>query len=597
MKKTTLFKTVLLLCALIVGSGSAWAADPSITLTATNLELTGSYSSSAEVTVGGVTFVHTNLMKNSSNIQVKASTGVIYNKTAFPEDIQSVAITHSGTARATTISGSSDGKTWTTVKSGNGSITGDFSGNSYKYFKITRGENAAYWTQVVITYKETPTGTGDATTVTIDESGITNTNLFVDTSAGSLSASVTETESGDEVTGAAVTWSSSDEEVATINETTGVVTLVGAGTTTITASYAGVEDEYLPSSDTYELTVIDEDPDAVTLWSENFGNYSANDVPSGADYGDGFDYTCNDGESDTKIYAEYLAGGTSPELLVGKSGGYFEAVIPLKNIKGDLKLTYKTNANSHTISTSTDGISISGTASYSTAGEHTVSFTGVTTSMTSITIKFAAGSKNVRLDDIVLKGSKVAPVTMGTNGYATFASSDKLDLSNLPEGLTAYRATVEDATVKFDELSQRVHANTGIMLKGTASTTYNIPVVLSSSDIEENNDFKVNTSGTTFTPDANFNYFGLKRNTLIFGLFDPATVAIPADKAYLKVATKADGARELTCVFDDGETTGINEIVRLKTTIESECYNLNGQRVNANHKGIVIVNGKKFFNK
>ena len=567
-----------------------WAADPSITLTATNLKLTGSYSSSAEVTVGGVTFVHTDLMKNNSNIQVKASTGVIYNKTAFPEDIQSVAITHSGTARATTISGSSDGKTWTTVKSGNGSITGDFSGNSYKYFKITRGANAAYWTQVVITYKETPTGTGDATTVTIDESGITNTNLFVDTSAGSLSASVTETESGDEVTGAAVTWSSSDEEVATINETTGVVTLVGAGKTTITASYAGVEDEYLPSSDTYELTVIDEDPDAVTLWSENFGNYSANDVPSGDDYGDGFDYTCNDGESETKIYNEYLAGGTSPELLVSKSGGYFEAVIPLKNIKGDLKLTYKTNANSHTISTSTDGISISGTASYSTAGEHTVSFTGVTTSMTSITIKFAAGSKNVRLDDIVLKGSKVEPVTIGASKFASFCSEYALDFTDTD--VKAYKAAVSGNKVELTQVD-KVPANEGVILYCETANDYNVPVIASASAVEGNEMIGVTTRTLVeweTGDDGKYNYI------LQSGTFKKANDGgyLTANRAYLHTNYNVGAeARALEIVFDEGETTGINN-ANVNLNANDKYFNLNGQRVATPVKGnIYIVNGKK----
>ena len=567
-----------------------WAADPSITLTATNLKLTGSYSSSAEVTVGGVTFVHTDLMKNNSNIQVKASTGVIYNKTAFPEDIQSVAITHSGTARATTISGSSDGKTWTTVKSGNGSITGDFSGNSYKYFKITRGANAAYWTQVVITYKETPTGTGDATTVTIDESGITNTNLFVDTSAGSLSASVTETESGDEVTGAAVTWSSSDEEVATINETTGVVTLVGAGKTTITASYAGVEDEYLPSSDTYELTVIDEDPDAVTLWSENFGNYSANDVPSGDDYGDGFDYTCNDGESETKIYNEYLAGGTSPELLVSKSGGYFEAVIPLKNIKGDLKLTYKTNANSHTISTSTDGISISGTASYSTAGEHTVSFTGVTTSMTSITIKFAAGSKNVRLDDIVLKGSKVEPVTIGASKFASFCSEYALDFTDTD--VKAYKAAVSGNKVELTQVD-KVPANEGVILYCETANDYNVPVIASASAVEGNEMIGVTTRTLVEWEtggDGKYNYI------LQSGTFKKANDGgyLTANRAYLHTNYNVGAeARALEIVFDEGETTGINN-ANVNLNANDKYFNLNGQRVATPVKGnIYIVNGKK----
>mgnify|MGYP002623608578 CR=1 FL=1 len=57
--------------------------------------------------------------------------------------------------------------------------------------------------------------------------------------------------------GKTLTYSSSNEEVATVNESTGVVTLVGAGETTITASFAG-DDQYNSGSDSYTLTVAAE---------------------------------------------------------------------------------------------------------------------------------------------------------------------------------------------------------------------------------------------------------------------------------------------------------------------------------------------------
>ena len=54
--------------------------------------------------------------------------------------------------------------------------------------------------------------------------------------------------------GKTVTYSSSDETVATVNESTGAVTLVGAGTTLITASFAG-DTTHNPASASYALTV------------------------------------------------------------------------------------------------------------------------------------------------------------------------------------------------------------------------------------------------------------------------------------------------------------------------------------------------------
>ena len=56
------------------------------------------------------------------------------------------------------------------------------------------------------------------------------------------------------------------------------------------------------------------------------------------------------------------------------------------------------------------------------------------------------------------------------------------------------------------------------------------------------------------------------------------------------------GAHALTIDFEERDVTGITE-VSAKKEFKGEYFNLAGQRVDANHKGIVIVNGKKFFNK
>lgn len=187
MKKTLRMKFMLLLFALVVGS-SAWA-DETLTLTATNLKLGSSYPSGEQTqTVGSITFKYTDLMQNNSTdkyIQAKASTGCIYNSTPFLSKIKSVAITHSGTARQTTILGSADGVNWTSINSGSGSITGDFTSGSYYYFKITRGSNAAYWTQVVVTYEASTTYTITCAT------GLDN---------GSIASNVSEAAENDDVT-------------------------------------------------------------------------------------------------------------------------------------------------------------------------------------------------------------------------------------------------------------------------------------------------------------------------------------------------------------------------------------------------------------
>ena len=56
-----------------------------------------------------------------------------------------------------------------------------------------------------------------------------------------------------------VTWSSSDKNVATVNATTGEVTLVAAGQTTITATFEG-DNTYQAGSASYVLMVNKKDP-------------------------------------------------------------------------------------------------------------------------------------------------------------------------------------------------------------------------------------------------------------------------------------------------------------------------------------------------
>lgn len=102
----------------------------------------------------------------------------------------------------------------------------------------------------------------------------------------------------DGASGLTITYSSSNHSVATVNAS-GVVTLVGAGTCIITASFAGNED-YKPSSDTYTLTVADtphlpvqvgHGTDYANAKSNGFGNVGAPlsnnmivTIPTNADY-------------------------------------------------------------------------------------------------------------------------------------------------------------------------------------------------------------------------------------------------------------------------------------------------------------------------
>ena len=128
-------------------------------------------------------------------------------------------------------------------------VTGD-----YSYVGIRSYNGAIYLSKVEIEWESS---SGEATTVTINDDGITNTDVYASTEAGSLTASVTA--AGSAVSGATVSWSGNNDAVATI-ASDGTVTLVAAGSVTFTANYAGVSGTYASSSATYQMTVTSSAP-------------------------------------------------------------------------------------------------------------------------------------------------------------------------------------------------------------------------------------------------------------------------------------------------------------------------------------------------
>lgn len=154
------------------------------------------------------------------------------------------------------------------------------------------------------------------------------------------------------------------------------------------------------------------------IWSEDFSSYAKDDVPAG----------CADGASATKVYYENLAGGTAPELLIGKKsadkdGGSYTVTINLNGKSGAMFLQYKANY---------DRIEVSGTSV--TIGEKEVSGKSYTYPLTvaagtsSITLTFAnTTTSNVRFDDAkVYQGTakKPAGLNWGTASRSVTIGAD-----------------------------------------------------------------------------------------------------------------------------------------------------------------------------
>ena len=216
--------------------------------------------------------------------------------------------------------------------------------------------------------------------------------------------------------------------------------------------------------------------------------------------------------------------------------------------------------------------------------------------MTALVIKFSnTYSSNCRLDDILLKYNAVIatqPVTIGASGYATYCSTSALDFSEAD--VNAYNAKVNGSSVVLTKLEQ-VPANVGVILYSDNSGNYNIPVAESASAVTENE-----MVGVTERTQVNWNVETKYNYILQSGQFNKANGGyLKANRAYLSTAYDVEAAaKPLTIVFDEeDETDGIASIENGKSNIETSAYNLAGQRVDKDYKGIVIVNGKKMLNK
>ena len=196
------------------------------------------------------------------------------------------------------------------------------------------------------------------------------------------------------------------------------------------------------------------------LWSEDFSSYAANDVPAGGDYA----YACVG--SGTKVYAQNLAGGESPELLIGKNGGSFSVTIPMNGKSGEMTLRFKSNK---------DYLSV--TSSEATIGEMVGSGNDYTIPVSvkegteTVTLKFENNSGNARFDnaELYIGESKKAPgLSWGTaSREVTIGSEDNLfptltNENNLP--VTYSSDNTEVATIDAE-------GNITLVAVGTANIT------------------------------------------------------------------------------------------------------------------------------
>lgn len=355
----------------------------------------------------------------------------------------------------------------------------------------------------------------------------------------------------------------------------------------------------------------------------------------------------------TKIYEEALAGGKSPELLVAKKSGSFTATIALNGATGEMTLRYNTN-KSLTISSSTKGVTIGeGTKSGNTVEAKITVPAGTET----LTLTFAnTTSSNARLDNILLYqgiakkpaglswGTASRTVTIGSaeNLFPTLANANKLNVKysssdekvatiNEKGEVTLVAAGETNITAEFagnDEYEAQsvtyaltVKAASTVDITNTPETAYTVAKALELIEAGEGLDAKVYVKGiissiksvdTGEWGNATYNISdnGKEENVLVIyrgyylgpkdNKFTSADQIKVGDKVvvYGKLVNY-NGTKEMNSgnyiYSQNDKVSGVNVITLDKTN--APLYNLAGQRVSNNYKGVVVKNGKKYFNK
>lgn len=187
-------------------------------------------------------------------------------------------------------------------------------------------------------------------------------------------------------------------------------------------------------------------------------------------------------------------------------------------------------------------------------------------------------------------------VTTNAKGWASFSAVQPV---SVPAGLKAYAATdINNDYVMLKELNT-VAAEEGVFVKGAANTEYTLTVVDDEVTKEATNLIKpilLASAGHTVANTETIYALATKGGKC--GLYRVQPDVTVKGKAYLDATGKSITKAPMFYELGDGAATGIVEV--RAATVQNQtntCYNVLGQRVAKNVKGIVLVNGKKMLNK
>lgn len=183
-------------------------------------------------------------------------------------------------------------------------------------------------------------------------------------------------------------------------------------------------------------------------------------------------------------------------------------------------------------------------------------------------------------------------VKLNSYGYATYSSAYE---RSVPADVMAYTGSVNEGakTITWTEITDGIiPANEGVLLKGTANANVTLAASSTGKTKIDDNNMKPNLAFRTKSNIGEYVY--VLSGSSIVRLSDSGTLA--ANKAYFNlskyITDASSAAKSFTLVWEDA--TGIGAV---KASDNKPAYNINGVSVKSNSKGVVIVDGKKQYNK
>lgn len=392
-------------------------------------------------------------------------------------------------------------------------------------------------------------------------------------------------------------YTSSKEDVATVDAATGEVKIVGVGTTTITVTSpeTGI---YEGATTSYELNVKAPIYKVEFDFTTNDWNLPEISKKEKASYTNGAGYTITFGQSNSGH--KILSDNTGRCLIFGKKDATLSlpafpfAVSKIKvfgrdNASG--QVTQNIFVGGEAVSTETTSAKIDHiyeiAEAFQAAGN--IYTLKVTSANNTQIIKIVVYAK----DEIVAGAINIAT----EEGYGTFYTDKNYVL---PQGLTAFGYTSIDGKNTLTKSVEYVAgdivpANTAVVVKGAKGSYNYYNTEEAATKTIEKNLLKGVTTDTRIEAASGVKRYILTRaddGILAFYRTNSGTINVKANRAYLEVPT----AMAVASFSLEGTATGINNVVT--TAAKQGIYTISGVRLNATTTkelpaGIYIVDGKK----